>query len=129
MELAKLSAAYSLAETAEIFAQSTSTVRRLIARGKLRRVNGFGAVRVSARSIEDLLSAALGEPVSLTRELAAHGSCLVYTPDELAELYHVHVNTIYRLLGNGAFRSVPWLRARRIPKTALANVLPTRLED
>jgi len=127
--MAKLSAAYSLAETAELFAQSTSTVRRLIACGKLRRVDGFGAVRVSARSIEELLSSALDAPAGLTRELELHGSCLVYTPDELAELYHVHVNTIYRLLANGILPCIPWLRTRRIPKTVLANVLPTRLED
>ena len=129
MAMVKLSAAYSLAETAKLLAQSTNTVRKLIASGKLRRVDGFGAVRVSARSIEDLLSAALQSPVSLTRELAAHGSCLVYTPYELADLYHVHVNTIYIQLARGTFRSVPWLRNRRIPKTALANVMPTRLED
>lgn len=53
--------------------------------------------------------------------------CPVYTPEEVAELLRVHLNTVYRLLRSGSLPAAKTGRDWRIPGSALDDFLHGRL--
>lgn len=115
-------ATYTVAEVACMLDQSPATVRRLIDRRHLARAPGVAAVRIPHGSLEAFISTGAAAPINLLRELKENGPCLVLDVESIAQLYNVHVQTVYRMVGRGSLPTVKWLWCRRILKSEITRI-------